>query len=69
LPYLKKKEVLSRLRLKMRFLEKVKKWLFDHLQEEKEFSSHQRLLLKHHLNLLSAEEDFVNEIIKIVKGY
>ncbi len=69
LPYLEKKKVFAHLRLKKRFLEKVKGWLSDNLKGKDEFSPHQRLLLKHHLNLLNAEDSFVNEVIKLVKDY
>ncbi len=69
LPYLEKKKVFAHLRLKKRFLEKVKGWLSDNLKGKDEFSPHQRLLLKHHLNLLNAEDSFINEVIKIVKDY
>ena len=55
--------------LRKRFLEKVKKWLVENLEAKKEFSPHQKLLLKHHLNLLSAEENFLNDIVGIVKNY
>jgi len=69
LPHLENKEVVARLRLRKRFLEKVKKWLVENLEAKKEFSPHQKLLLKHHLNLLSAEENFLNDIVGIVKNY
>jgi len=69
LPYLEKKKVFSHLRLKKKFLEKVKGWLNNNLKEKGEFSPHQRLLLKHHLNLLNAENSFVSEVMKIVKDY
>jgi DNA-binding PadR family transcriptional regulator len=69
LPYLGKKEVLARLRLRKRFLEKVKNWLENNLYRQEEFPLHHRLLLKHHLNLLNAEEKFVGEIIAIVRNY
>jgi DNA-binding PadR family transcriptional regulator len=68
LPLLEKKEVISRLRLRKRFLEKVKEWLADNLDLSKKFLPHQRMLLKHHLNLLNAEEGFVEDTIKIVKN-
>ena len=67
LPYLEKKEVLARLRLRKRFLEKVGDWLNDNLKAAGAFSPHQILLLKHHRNLLNAEEGFVDEIVNIVK--
>ncbi|MCK4912272.1 MAG: helix-turn-helix transcriptional regulator [Candidatus Omnitrophica bacterium] len=68
LPYLEKKKVFVHLRVKKKFLEKVRKWLTDNLKRKDEFSPHQKLLLKHHLNLLNAEEGFVNEVMKIVKN-
>ncbi len=68
LPYLEKKEVLPRLRLRRRFLEKVKIWLKSNLDVKKAFSPHQKLLLKHHLNLLNAEESFLEDIVGIVKS-
>ena len=68
LPHLDKKKVFAHLRLKKKFLEKVRKWLISNLKRKDEFSPHQKLLLKHHLNLLNAEEDFVNEVIKIVRN-
>ncbi|MCF7877258.1 MAG: PadR family transcriptional regulator [Candidatus Omnitrophica bacterium] len=69
LPYLEKKEVLSRLRLRKRFLEKVKEWLADNLELPKKFPIHQRMLLRHHQNLLNAEEGFIENIIEIIKNY
>lgn len=69
LPYLERKKVFVHLRLKKRFLEKVREWLTNNLKRKDEFSLHQKLLLKHHLNLLKAEESFVDEVIKIVKDY
>jgi DNA-binding PadR family transcriptional regulator len=69
LPYLRKKEVILRLRLRKRFLNKAKKWLISKLGHKTDFLPHQILILKHHLNLLRAEEKFVNEFIEFVKGY
>ena len=66
LPYLDKKGVMARLRLRKRFLEKVKQWLLDNISTGEKLPAHQKLLLKHHLNLLNAEETFVEEIIGIV---
>jgi DNA-binding PadR family transcriptional regulator len=67
LSYLDKREVLARMRLRKRFLERVKSWLADNLETKEGFSPYQKLLLRHHLNLLNAEEGFVEEIIKIVR--
>ncbi|MBP7087722.1 MAG: PadR family transcriptional regulator [Candidatus Omnitrophica bacterium] len=67
LPYLERKEVLARVRLRKRFLEKVNDWLTINLKKKQGFSPHQRLLLKHHLNLLKTEENFLEDIIRMVK--
>jgi hypothetical protein len=67
LPYLEKKEVIARLRLRKRFLEKARLWLLAKLAMDVEFPNHQKLLLKHHLNLLNAEEEFVKEILSAIK--
>ena len=68
LPYLDRKNIVARLRLRARFFEKVKEWLTDKLSTKNEFPIHHRLLLKHHLNLLKTEEDFVKEIINAIKN-
>ena len=67
LPHLDRKEVLARVRLRKRFLEKVDKWLTANLEEGDKFSSHQKLLLGHHLNLLKAEENFLEDILRLIK--
>ncbi len=67
LPHLESKEVLARLRLKKRFLEKARQWLLDNFESKKDFPPHQKLLLRHHLNLLNAEDNFIEEILKIIK--
>jgi DNA-binding PadR family transcriptional regulator len=69
LPYLEKKEVIVRLRLRKRFLEKAKQWLVSKLESKEKFLPHQTLILKHHLNLLGAEEKFLEEFIDFVKKY
>ena len=68
LPYLEKKDVLARLRLRKRFLERVRIWLEKNIESKEDFSSHQIILLKHHLNLLNAEETFLEEIIAVLKS-
>ena len=69
LPHLSARDVLARLRLRRRFLEKVKTWLQLKLTETKEFPPYQMLLLKHHFNLLGAEEKFVEEFMAFIKGH
>lgn len=67
LPYLERKEVVARLRVRKRFLDKARQWLGDKLQGNETFPVHQKLLLKHHLNLLQAEESFLDEIVQVIK--
>lgn len=66
LPHLDAHQVLARLRLRKRFLERVRSWLTQNLKNH-QTSVHRSLLLRHHLNLLSTEEAFVGEIIRILK--
>ncbi|MCM8787262.1 MAG: PadR family transcriptional regulator [Candidatus Omnitrophica bacterium] len=66
LPHLPKKDVLSRLRLRKRFLYQVKKWFKEKFKEYK-FLPHQILLFKHHFQLLSAEEKFIKNFIEFIK--
>ena len=68
LPHLERKKVFVHLRVKKRFLEKARKWLTINLNEKSNLLPHQELLLRHHLHLLNAEEDFINEAIRIVKN-
>jgi DNA-binding PadR family transcriptional regulator len=68
LPYLSKKEVIARLRLRKIFLKKAKDWLNTKIGITKKSKVHQHLLLRHHLNLLAAEEVFLKEIIAVVRG-
>jgi DNA-binding PadR family transcriptional regulator len=69
LPYLKKekKKVMARLRLRKIFLKKAKDWLFTKLKTTKKSLTHQQLLLRHQLNLLNAEENFLGDIIRGMK--
>jgi DNA-binding PadR family transcriptional regulator len=68
LPYLEKKEVMARLRLRRMFLKKAKDWLFAKSNTAKKPPAHQELLLKHQLNLLNAEEIFLGDIIHRMKN-
>lgn len=67
LPYLNKREVLVRLRLRKRFLDSVKSWIKRVMSSDKNISQHHKLLLKHHLQLLKAEDKFIDDFIKMVK--
>lgn len=66
LPYLDKKQVESRLRLRKIFLKKAKDWLNIKVNTLKKSTGHKQLLLRHHLDLLNAEEEFLEEIIRVV---
>lgn len=68
LPYLDTKQVLARLRLRKIFLKKAKDWLNAKLATINKSLKHRRLLLGHHLNLLNAEEKFLEEIIAGIKN-
>ena len=67
LPLLEKEEVLARLRLRVRFLENVKRWLEDKISRGS-YRTHLKLLLQHHLNLAAAEENFVKEMVSWVRN-
>lgn len=67
LPFLDKKEILPLLRLRLLFLEKVKKWLQEKLEEFKEAPQNFSLLVNHHLQLVLAEKDFLRNLIKVIK--
>ncbi|MDD5194620.1 MAG: PadR family transcriptional regulator [Candidatus Omnitrophica bacterium] len=69
LPHLNKRDVLARLRLRKRVLQKVKAWLALKVADTKEFLPYQTLLLKHHLNLLGAEKKFIEEFAEFVKQH
>lgn len=63
--FLKKKEILPLLRLRLLFLEKVKEWLKQQQAEiKKPLSS---LLLEHHYRLATVEKEFIKGLIKEFK--
>lgn len=61
--FLNKKDILPLLRLRLRFLEKVKKWLLARKEEYKFNSLELEFLLRHHYELAKAEKKFLKEII------
>jgi len=67
LPFLHKKDILPLLRLRLRFLQKVLKWLEVKQGEFKNSPKNLRLLLEHHSRLALAEKTFVGEVITTVK--
>ncbi len=67
LPFLNKKEILPLLRLRLLFLEKVKKWLEEKLEEFRNSPKNFFLLVNHHLRLVLAEKDFLKSLIKVIK--
>jgi DNA-binding PadR family transcriptional regulator len=67
LPFLDKKEILPLLRLRLRFLEKVRAWLVAKKEELKTEPKNLNLLLDHHYQLAAAEKTFLNDVIKSIK--
>jgi hypothetical protein len=68
LPLLDRESILPLLRLRLWFLEKVKKWLIAKEKEQKTAPKNLTLLLKHHFKLASAEKDFLREMISAIKN-
>jgi DNA-binding PadR family transcriptional regulator len=67
LSFLNKQEVLPLLRLRLRFLIKVKRWLLGKKKELREAPKNIQLLLQHHLKLATAEKSFIKEMISAIK--
>lgn len=67
LPFLDKKKILPMLRLRLWFLEKVKRWLLEKEKEQKNIPKNLTLLLRHHFKLASAESDFLKGMITAIK--
>ncbi|MCP4653018.1 MAG: PadR family transcriptional regulator [Candidatus Omnitrophica bacterium] len=68
LPFLDKKEIMPLLRLRLRFLEKVKEWLIEKKEELKRSPRNLTLLLDHHYKLALAEKAFLKDVIFSVKS-
>ena len=68
LPFLDKEKILPLLRLRIWFLEKVKRWLLMEEKERKETPKNLTLLLKHHFKLASAESGFLKDMIAAIKN-
>ncbi|MFA5008138.1 MAG: PadR family transcriptional regulator [Candidatus Omnitrophota bacterium] len=68
LPFLDKKKILPLLRLRLWFLEKVKRWLLEKEKSGQNIPKNLALLLKHHLTLATAERDFLQDMITAVKA-
>lgn len=67
LPFLDKKEIIPFLRLRLRFLERVKSWLLNKAEEFKNSPRNITLIIDHHSKLVCAEKDFLKEMIKTIK--
>ena len=67
LPFLEKREIMPLLRLRLRFLEKVKNWLKEKQEELKTAPKNLTLLVEHHSRLAAAEKEFLEEMVKAVK--
>ncbi|MBU1523913.1 MAG: PadR family transcriptional regulator [Candidatus Omnitrophota bacterium] len=68
LPFLDKKEITPSLRLRLRFLESVKRWLISKGEELKKAPKNLTLLLEHHFKLVTAEKNFLQDMITAVKN-
>ena len=67
LPFLDKKEILPLLRLRMRFLENVKRWLTEKGKEYTSGPKNLSLLLRHHLVLARAEKGFMESMVQVLR--
>ncbi|MFH1771707.1 MAG: PadR family transcriptional regulator [Candidatus Omnitrophota bacterium] len=67
LPFLDKKEIMPLLRLRLRFLERVKKWLKAKDEELKDAPRNLTLLISHQYQLAATEKEFLKSMIKSVK--
>lgn len=67
LAFLNKEDILPLLRLRLRFLKKVKRWLRSKRNELKNSPKNHQLLIEHHLKLATAEMSFLREMINTVK--
>lgn len=67
LSFLNKEDILPLLRLRLRFLKKVKLWLRRKRRELKNGPKNHQLLIAHHLKLANAEASFLQEMIDTVK--
>ena len=68
LPFLDKKKILPLLRLRLWFLEKVKRWLLEKQKGYKDTPKNLTLLFKHHFKLASAEREFLKDMIAAIKN-
>ncbi|OQX81320.1 MAG: hypothetical protein B6D56_02575 [Candidatus Omnitrophica bacterium 4484_70.1] len=68
LPFLDKKEVLPFLRLRLRFLRKVRGWLKKKREELKQAPKNLVLLINHHLKLVGAEKEFLKNLLVIIRN-
>jgi DNA-binding PadR family transcriptional regulator len=67
LPFLNKKEIMPLLRLRMRFLEKVKQWLENKEEELRGAPRNLMLLIDHQFTLAGAEKEFLSNMIDTIK--
>ncbi|MCD6583245.1 MAG: PadR family transcriptional regulator [Candidatus Omnitrophica bacterium] len=67
LPFLSKEEIKLLLRVRLRFLERVRKWLMKKKNEFKKAPKNLLLLIQHHLKLAGAEKEFLKDMIRAIK--
>jgi len=68
LSFLKKEEVIPFIRLHLRFLNKVNKWLKEKKKEFRNISENIQLIIEHHIKLVKVEKTFLREILELVKN-
>lgn len=68
LPFIKKNEIIPLLRLRLRFLEKVKNWLVEKQEDLCQAPKNLTLLLEHHFKLAIAEKEFLEQMIEVIKS-
>lgn len=68
LPFVDKKRVEALLRYRLKFLERVKKWLLDKEGDFQLGPKNLKLLIQHHQKLATAEKEFLASMLKEIKG-
>ena len=64
LPFLERKKILPLFRLRFRFLNRARDWLRRKKVELRSAPKNQRLLISHHLKLITAEISFLKEMAR-----
>jgi len=68
MPYLDTQDILPLLRLRLRFLQKVRGWLEDKKSQLPSKDQNLALLIEHHDRLAETERDFLRRVIDYLRG-